>query len=77
MTVVGYRKEAAARSESGNAKHLKRLEPDVSVGPADIGSRHTALAAENSASDGQDDEGAFVPIQVLENFSDWAFQEPG
>ena len=54
MTVVGYRKEAAARSESGNAKHLKRLEQDVSVGPADIGSRRTALAAENSASDGQD-----------------------
>src|SRR6266851_4481711 len=54
MTVVGCRKEAAARSESGNAKHRKRLEQDVSVGPADIGSRRTALAAENSVSDGQD-----------------------
>jgi hypothetical protein len=36
MTFVRYRKEAAARSESGNAKDLKRFEQDVSVGPADI-----------------------------------------
>jgi hypothetical protein len=37
MTFVRYRKEAAARSESGNAKDLKRFEQDVSVGPADGG----------------------------------------
>jgi hypothetical protein len=73
MTVIGYRKEAAARSESGNAKHLKRLEQDVSVRPQ-ISVRRAPLRRRRipfrTGGTGTRYEGAVVPTQVLENFSD-------